>query len=262
MRTHKITVLTAFGVAIIMLCLSLLTTIKLAAESNVWISTFQNISIGLMTSAAVTGCTTLALYVIEKSKQQESIYTFLRSTYLNVCVLRELTGGVSIIGQDPKSLNNELRFIDDLAKMIQEDANALYLREYSTIFSSKLQDVLFSDFTKFKSKISSNLRTSTQRFTSYGLTYELMILKEGDKFHKGEPSDIPFDIQLRMHQDTLLSAKSHLHEFEASLAIEADDLLNKFFGVKKKSKTSTVWTDELKKEIDAEISAIVSLRLR
>ncbi len=84
MKTHKLTMFISFSISIIMLGVSLYSAHLFGLDNNLtnhWISTHQNICIGLMTSAAVTGFVSLALYINTKNLIISQIYNSLQSIY-------------------------------------------------------------------------------------------------------------------------------------------------------------------------------------
>lgn len=215
---------------------------------------------GIM-SSLFTGCIVSMVIAIigyfhEKGKLNYKLQNNIKSLYINMVAVKDVTGNILI--QIAKTTNlNDLSFnnIASLAGLNIEFSNGMELEAYDGFFSNSKTAQVYTDFIKYKNKMY-NLKNIAAQIKSDSLKHSIQVLTFENQRLCGiiiNPQEIEYAESLR-NKVNIMTAK--LHEYEASLLIELDDLADRFYkiGIKRSD-----W-NEVKMALQNETKDILSER--
>lgn len=229
MKANKITVL----ICATMVILFVLGTVLADAYS---FHTVSSISANIFTGALVSGIIALAGYFNKKEKLFYRVETNLRQIYVNLITIKIKTGELipKISGTDKL---DELPFkqLSGLCDLHQEFAKGMQAELYQG-FWNDCTACFMCDLKGFKTSLS-NLSQVTIQLHASVLEHDISYLHVATQF----PSESSMNINNIALKEQVLIKVSHLHEYQASLLLECEKLLEQFYKVSKPKKK---WHEE------------------
>jgi|GEM_PF-6142065 len=221
----------------------------------------KNLVIAEMASSLFTGCIVSIVVAIigyfhEEGTLKYKLQNNIKSLYINMLTLKDVTGNILV--QIAKTTNlSDLRFNDitSLAGLNIEFVNGMELEAYDGFYSNSKMAHIYIDFIKYKNKMY-NLKNIAAQIGSDSLKHNIQVLNFENQRLSGlmiNPQEIEYAESLK-NKLNIMTAK--LHEYEASLLIELDDLADRFYkiGIKKSD-----W-NEVKTALQNEAEDILSIK--
>ena len=211
---------------------------------------------GIFTGFIVSVVTSLIGYFNEKSQITYKLQSNIKSLYINMATLKDVTGNILVQIAKTTSLS-KLSFdnITSSADLNVELVNDMKLEMYEGFFSNSKLAHICTDFIKYKNKMY-NLKNIAAQIEIESLKYDLQMQSLEEQRLRGimiNPQEIEYSESLK-NKVNIMTAK--LHEYEASLLIELDDLASWFYENKVKKSS---W-NEVKSSLQCEAKDILSIR--
>lgn len=215
-------------------------------------SILSNIGAGLLSGSIVSGITTILHYAFERKALGDEIRTSLRYLYIQLAVLKDITGTMlqSIPSIDNVSQLN-ISTLCDLASQCHSLASNCHTERFSGLAKNSRTASRITSYNEFINNLW-NLKYCLNGAKLQELEAEKYELQIGLKMQQGY-SITPDEAKLlSIYRDSIMIKISKIHEYEAALMNELNELCEEFF-----TNRHACW-DNIKSELNHSVEMLVN----
>ena len=195
------------------------------------------ISLSIFTGFIITVVVALIGYFYEKEKLKNKLHSYIKSLYINLISLKDITGfTLAKIATTTNLRDLDFDLISSLADLNVKLSSDVDLESYNGFFSKSKTACIYKDFLKYVNQLY-NLKHLTSQLLIDSNKHDLQVLTHTHQHMQGQWINPQEAEQLLFLKNAINIRTAKLHEYEASLIIELDNLANRAYGRK------TNWND-------------------
>lgn len=189
----------------------------------------ENIGISLLAGSILSTTTSLIYYIYERKRSISHIVNVLPSVYMNLSVIKELTGKiVSQVGNAQLFGTLEYKHLSSIADMNVILVSGNSAEEFCGLLKNDRDEKAVSQYKKYIEEIK-NLRYCLGRVEYFALDADTIYYALQNKRICGQMISEEEEELLKNKRNLVIIQTAKVHEYEAALLNKLDDVANAFY---------------------------------